>query len=196
MVGRWPWFEAPNVQPLANVAGRRQSNVAPLHPERTLPPNRHTKVGQAPFPRGTARSCFGDAAPLFANLALGTGLDAPATHTVSSTLCDKSAGEALLSVQSFLGVDHLRRTSQTRSGPSGRPHVPVQGLELGETPYPQRVYAWLDCQREFGAAVRSTVGQTKVPSCPHELSRRLHPLPAPAARPHGSCEGLYLGETT
>mmetsp|Transcript_12052 Transcript_12052/g.32575 ORF Transcript_12052/g.32575 Transcript_12052/m.32575 type:complete len:207 (+) Transcript_12052:220-840(+) len=53
------------------------------------------------------------------------------------------------------------RTSQARSGPSGRPHVPVQGLELGETPYPQRVYAWLDCQREFGAAVRSTVGQTK-----------------------------------
>ena len=83
MVGRWPWFEAPNVQPLVNVAGRRQSNAAPLHPERTLPPNRHTKVGQAPFPRGTARSCFGDAAPLFANLALGTGLDAPATHTVS-----------------------------------------------------------------------------------------------------------------
>ena len=93
MVGRWPWFEAPNVQPLANVAGRRQSNVAPLHPERTLPPNRHTKVGQAPFPRGTARSCFGDAAPLFANLALGTGLDAPATHTVK-LLCGAERREA------------------------------------------------------------------------------------------------------
>ena len=88
------------------------------------------------------------------------------------------------------------RTSQARSGPSGRPHVPVQGLELGETPYPQRAYAWLDCQREFGAAVRSTVGQTKVPGAPHLSSRRLPPLPAPATRPHGSCEGRYLGETT
>jgi hypothetical protein len=68
---------------LVNIARRRQPNVPPLRPERTLPRNLHTSLGQAPFPRGTVLWRFGDSVPRFADLGLGTGLDSTTTHTVS-----------------------------------------------------------------------------------------------------------------
>ena len=46
--------------------------------------------------------------------------------------------------------------------PSRRPHVPVQGSELGKTPYPQRVRRWLGSRDCFRAAPGATVDRGQI----------------------------------
>ena len=95
---------------LVNIARRRQPNVPPLRPERTLPRNLHTSLGQAPFPRGTVLWRFGDSVPRFADLGLGTGLDSTTTHTVRLTCSKKLARKFHLYFLESLGSVDKRTT--------------------------------------------------------------------------------------